>query len=92
MTGQTLSRLPLTALVLIAITGCRDEQKIKADQDDQVRTSLENLITVKGGAFQMGDFGPLVEEKLPYNFDRAPSSRYAIRLPYRKILCNLGGV
>lgn len=70
MTGQTLSHLTLTVLVLVAITGCRDEQKIKADSDALVRTSLENLVTVKGGSFQMGDFGPLVAEKLPYNFDR----------------------
>lgn len=70
MTGQTLSRLTLTALVLVAITGCRDEQKIRDDQDALVRTSLKNMITVKGGEFQMGDFGPLVAEKLPYNFDQ----------------------
>lgn len=70
MTGQTLSRLALTTLILVAITGCRDEQKIKNDQDTLVRTSLENLIKVKGGKFQMGDFGPLMPgntEKLPYN-------------------------
>lgn len=70
MTGETLSRLTVTALVLVVITGCRDEQKIKADQDALVRTSLDNLVTVKGGSFQMGDFGPLVAEKLPYNFDQ----------------------
>jgi len=70
MTGQTLSRLTLTALVLVAITGCRDEQKTKADQDALVRTSLENLITVKGGEFQMGDFGRLVDEHLPFNPDQ----------------------
>lgn len=70
MTGQTFSRLTLTALVLVAITGCRDEQKIKPDQDALVRTSLNDLVTVKGGNFQMGDFGPLMPEnpeKLPYN-------------------------
>lgn len=70
MTGQTLSRLTLTALALVAITGCRDEQKIKADQDALVRTSLENLITVKGGEFQMGDFGSLIDEHLPFNPDQ----------------------
>ena len=70
MTGQALSRLTLTALVLVAITGCRDEQKIKADQDALVRTSLENLITVKGGEFQMGDFGRLIDEHLPFNPDQ----------------------
>lgn len=70
MIGQTLSRLTLTALVLVAITGCHDEQKIKTDQDMLVRTSLDNLITVKGGEFQMGDFGRLVDEHLPFNPDQ----------------------
>lgn len=72
MTGQTLSRLTLTALVLVAITGCRDEQKIKADQDALVRTSLDNLVTVKGGSFQMGNFSSLMTENAenrPYDFD-----------------------
>ncbi|HHL2502339.1 TPA: formylglycine-generating enzyme family protein, partial [Yersinia enterocolitica] len=70
MTGQTLYRLTLIALTLVAVTGCRDEQKMKADQDELVHTSLNNLVAVKGGSFQMGDFGPLVAEKLPYNFDQ----------------------
>lgn len=62
--------LSLTALALVAITGCRDEQKIKADQDSLVLTSLENLVTVKGGSFQMGDFGRLIDEHLPFNPDQ----------------------
>lgn len=70
MTGQILSYLTLTALVPVAITGCRDEQNIKADSDALVRTSLENLVTVKGGSFQMGDFGRLVDEHLPFNPDQ----------------------
>lgn len=70
MTGQALSRLTLTALVLLAITGCRDEQKIASDQNALIRISLENLITVKGGEFQMGDFGRLVDEHLPFNPDQ----------------------
>ncbi|MEG4687609.1 SUMF1/EgtB/PvdO family nonheme iron enzyme [Enterobacter cloacae] len=70
MTGQILSHLTLITLVLVAITGCRDEQNIKADSDALVRTSLENLVTVKGGSFQMGDFGRLVDEHLPFNPDQ----------------------
>ncbi len=73
MTGQTLSRLTLIALELVAITGCRDEQKIKADSDVLVRTPLENLVTVKGGSFQMGNFSPLMTENAenrPYDFDK----------------------
>ncbi|ACR69152.1 hypothetical protein [Edwardsiella ictaluri] len=71
--------------MLAVLTDCRDEQKMKADQDALVCTSLDNLVTLKGSSFQMGDFGPLVVEKLPYNFDQdtPPSSGYALRLPHR---------
>ncbi|HED6270501.1 TPA: SUMF1/EgtB/PvdO family nonheme iron enzyme [Enterobacter sichuanensis] len=56
-------------LVLLILTGCRDEQKIQAEQDIFVNRVLEDLVTVKGGRFQMGDFGPLIGEKLPFSAD-----------------------
>ncbi|MEL2239704.1 SUMF1/EgtB/PvdO family nonheme iron enzyme [Leclercia adecarboxylata] len=56
-------------LVLLTLTGCRDEQKIQAEQTALVNNALENLVTVKGGRFQMGDFGPLTGEKLPFSAD-----------------------
>ena len=56
-------------LVLLILTGCRDEQKIQAEQDVFVNRMLEDLVTVKGGRFQMGDFGALIGEKLPFSAD-----------------------
>ncbi|MGR5944668.1 formylglycine-generating enzyme family protein [Enterobacter sp. C4G1] len=56
-------------LITVALTGCRDEQKIKAEQTDLVNTTLENMVTVKGGRFQMGDFGALIGEKLSFSAD-----------------------
>ncbi|MCG8157346.1 SUMF1/EgtB/PvdO family nonheme iron enzyme [Brenneria goodwinii] len=57
------------AIVLagLLLGGCKDEQQRKAEQAVLVQTSLDNMITVKGGRFQMGDFGPLVGEKLPFS-------------------------
>ncbi|QKJ86938.1 hypothetical protein PMPD1_1989 [Paramixta manurensis] len=69
MKKETLVKITVTALVLISLPGCHDEQKEKADQDTLVRTSLDNLLMVQGGEFQMGDFGRLVGEKLPFNPD-----------------------
>ncbi|CPR15511.1 formylglycine-generating enzyme family protein [Brenneria goodwinii] len=60
------------AIVLagLLLAGCKDEQQRKEEQAALVRTSLDNMITVKGGRFQMGDFGPLVGEKLPFSPDQ----------------------
>ncbi|WP_448668262.1 formylglycine-generating enzyme family protein [Enterobacter mori] len=67
---MTLTGYGVTSvLVLLILTGCRDEQKIQAEQDIFVNRMLEDLVTVKGGRFQMGDFGPLIGEKLPFSAD-----------------------
>ncbi|MGR5944669.1 formylglycine-generating enzyme family protein [Enterobacter sp. C4G1] len=67
-------------LVLLALTGCRDEQKRQAEQDALVNSALENLVTVKGGRFQMGDFGPLIGEKLPFSADADNKPLHWVRL------------
>ncbi len=33
-------------------------------------TSIANMIPVQGGEFLMGDFGPLVDEKLPFSIQQ----------------------
>ncbi|EGF4700228.1 formylglycine-generating enzyme family protein [Escherichia coli] len=59
-------------LLIGAVAGCDDGQK--AQDAAQLReTSMANMVSIPGGRFQMGDFGPLVEDKLPYSFD--PSTR-----------------
>ncbi|MBL4454638.1 sulfatase modifying factor 1 [Klebsiella pneumoniae] len=35
-----------------------------------VAKSLSNMVPVKGGEFLMGDFGPLVGEKLPFSINQ----------------------
>ncbi len=79
MKKETLIKITVAVLALIAIPGCHDEQKEKADQDALVRTSLDNLLMVQGGEFQMGDFGRLVGEKLPFNpFSDTPLHRVVL--------------
>ncbi|MBJ6597629.1 formylglycine-generating enzyme family protein [Enterobacter asburiae] len=56
-------------LITLVLTGCRDDQKMKAEQTDLVNRALENMVTVKGGRFQMGDFGALIGEKPPFSAD-----------------------
>ena len=59
-------------LLIGAVAGCDDGQK--AQDAAQLReTSMANMVSIPGGRFQMGDFGPLVEDKLPYSLD--PSTR-----------------
>ncbi|MDX5629945.1 MULTISPECIES: SUMF1/EgtB/PvdO family nonheme iron enzyme [unclassified Brenneria] len=60
------------AIVLagLLLGGCKDEQKQEAERAALAQTSLDNMIMVKGGRFQMGDFGPLVGEKLPFTSDQ----------------------
>ncbi|KGT94086.1 hypothetical protein NG99_10580 [Erwinia typographi] len=71
----------LTAvLIIMALGGCRDAQKVKAEQDRLVNSSLNNMLTVKGGHFQMGDFGPLIGEKLPFSADRDNKPLHPIEL------------
>ena len=52
------------------LTGCdqsnADVQVAKALVDK----SIANMIPVRGGAFLMGDFGPLVKEKLPFSIQQ----------------------
>ncbi|KGT94083.1 hypothetical protein NG99_10565 [Erwinia typographi] len=67
-------------LIMLALGGCRDEQKVKAEQDTLVNSSLDNMLTVKGGHFQMGDFGPLIGEKLPFSADRDNKPLHPIEL------------
>nr|WP_052127483.1 SUMF1/EgtB/PvdO family nonheme iron enzyme [Enterobacter cancerogenus] len=51
-------------LLLCACDGTNDKKTTQI-QHDLVERSLANMVKVKGGTFEMGDFGPLTDEKLP---------------------------
>ncbi|EKT56154.1 formylglycine-generating enzyme family protein [Providencia burhodogranariea] len=55
------------------VSGCDNSQK-EAEAAQLRQTSFDNMVPIKGGRFQMGDFGPLIDEdKLPLSTD--PSTR-----------------
>ncbi|MDO2433346.1 SUMF1/EgtB/PvdO family nonheme iron enzyme [Enterobacter bugandensis] len=54
--------------IIIAITGCDDEKKQK-EQKKLANKIVDSMVMVEGGRYQMGDFGPLVGEKLPFSPD-----------------------
>lgn len=58
-------------IFILTITGCEDASLKKADTANKfVEKSVSNMIPVKGGEFLMGDFGPLVGEKLPFSIQQ----------------------
>ncbi|ENB9463805.1 SUMF1/EgtB/PvdO family nonheme iron enzyme [Providencia rettgeri] len=72
---------PLSALLLIVLlSGCDNRQKER--EAAQLRqASMDNMVSIPGGRFQMGDFGPLVEDKLPYSFDSSTRPLHWVSLP-----------
>lgn len=58
----------IKAMSIFVITGCNEEinQKEQSKLASQIVTSM---VTVEGGRYQMGDFGSLIGEKLPFSPD-----------------------
>ncbi|GDX04431.1 hypothetical protein BSPA111_05970 [Buttiauxella sp. A111] len=58
----------LLSVVSTFLQGCDNSQSTenKKQAQELVKRSLDNMIQVSGGEFLMGDFGPLVGEKLPF--------------------------
>ena len=54
------------------LTGCDQKSTDKREtlSETLVAKSLSNMVPVKGGEFLMGDFGPLVGEKLPFSINQ----------------------
>ncbi|HHR5880708.1 TPA: formylglycine-generating enzyme family protein [Providencia alcalifaciens] len=66
------------------LMGCNDEQK--AQNAAQLREiSMANMVSIPGGHFQMGDFGPLFDEKLPYSSDPSTRPLHWVSLPAFKM-------
>ncbi|QLR03559.1 formylglycine-generating enzyme family protein [Providencia rettgeri] len=57
-----------TPLLIVILAGCDSGQK-EAESAKLRQASMDNMVSIPGGRFQMGDFGPLVEDKLPYSLD-----------------------
>ncbi|MCX9049590.1 sulfatase modifying factor 1, partial [Citrobacter portucalensis] len=52
--------------------GCDNSTSTESQQLTQalVKRSLDNMVPVAGGEFLMGDFGPLIWEKLPFSMNQ----------------------
>ncbi|EHT1099473.1 TPA: formylglycine-generating enzyme family protein [Escherichia coli] len=60
-----------TLLILVfAIVACDSSSKNTELANKLVDKSVANMVSVKGGDFLMGDFGPLVGEKIPFSIQQ----------------------
>lgn len=57
-------------MVIISLTmiGC-DDNKNEGEQKKLAHQIVDSMVVVEGGRYQMGDFGALVGEKLPFSPD-----------------------
>ncbi|MGL5885328.1 MAG: formylglycine-generating enzyme family protein [Bombilactobacillus sp.] len=74
-------------LISIAITGCNDKESQK-EQNKLAFQIVDSMIIVDGGRYQMGDFGPLVGEKLPFSPDNDNKPLHWVDLTSFKITKN----
>lgn len=58
--------IALVSLAGVVLIGC-DNSKSDENKKQKANNIVNSMIYVKGGRFQMGDFGPLVGEKLPFS-------------------------
>ena len=56
------------AISTFIATGC-NEEKNQREQKELASQIVDSMVTVDSGRYQMGDFGPLVGEKLPFSND-----------------------
>ncbi|GAL58209.1 putative sulfatase-modifying factor [Pseudescherichia vulneris NBRC 102420] len=57
-------------LLIFTIVACDSSSKKKELTNKLVDRSIADMVSIKGGDFLMGDFGPLVGEKLPFSIQR----------------------
>lgn len=75
------------ALISLAVAGC-DEKKHEKEQKKLARQIIDSMIVVEGGRYQMGDFGHLVGEKLPFSPDADNKPLHWVELSNFKISKN----
>ena len=69
-------------IFLLALTGCDNGTSAESQQLTQalVKRSLVNTVPVTGGEVLMGDFVPLIGEKLPFNSNQDDKYLHKVRL------------
>ncbi|MEB1079534.1 SUMF1/EgtB/PvdO family nonheme iron enzyme [Citrobacter portucalensis] len=81
MTAHILKFLT-PGIFFLALTGCDNGTSAENQQLTQalVKRSLDNMVPVAGGEFLMGDFGPLIWEKLPFSSNQDDKYLHKVRL------------
>lgn len=72
----------------IFIVGCDTSDKTSRDKEFWANNILASMVDVKDGRFQMGDFGPLVGEELPFSPDQDNKPLHWVELTDFKIAKN----
>ncbi|WP_183269703.1 SUMF1/EgtB/PvdO family nonheme iron enzyme [Buttiauxella sp. A111] len=77
----------LLSITSIALVGCDNDQSTenKKQAQELVKHSLDNMVLVKGGEFLMGDFGPLVGDKIPFSINSDDKKLHRVVLDDFKI-------
>ncbi|MCC8419732.1 formylglycine-generating enzyme family protein [Photorhabdus thracensis] len=75
----------VVGLVLLTLAGCKDTNKVQAEQQSLVKEVLAEMVPVEGGSFMMGDFGRRVAEHLPYSLDMDNKPEHKVTLDSFKI-------
>ncbi|MCO5784711.1 formylglycine-generating enzyme family protein, partial [Citrobacter meridianamericanus] len=75
-------KLLTPGIFLLALTGCDNSSSAENQLLTQalVKRSLDNMVPVAGGEFLMGDFGPLIGEKLPFSSNQDDKYLHKVRL------------
>ena len=73
------------AALLVIIAFCNGWDNGTSAESQQltqalVKRSLDNMVPVAGGEFLMGDFGPLIWEKLPFSSNQDDKYLHKVRL------------
>ncbi|MHA1010702.1 SUMF1/EgtB/PvdO family nonheme iron enzyme [Enterobacter roggenkampii] len=78
-------KIIITFISGVVLIGC-DNAKGNASSEKQFADEIVNsMISVKGGRFQMGDFGPLVGEKMPFSPEQNNKPLHLVELSDFKI-------
>ncbi|HAU5564369.1 TPA: hypothetical protein JD264_11275 [Serratia fonticola] len=74
-------------LICATIFGCNDD-KVTIERNKLTSEIVESMVIVEGGRFQMGDFGPLIGEMLPFTPDADNKPLHWVELTDFKISKN----
>ena len=77
----------IIAISIFVITGCNEDIS-QQEQRELASQVVDSMVTVDGGRYQMGDFGSLVGEKLPFSNDNNNKPLHWVDLTSFKITKN----